>query len=181
MLKQVTNTTDISGIFKFCRRISGYIEDSVIYIIPKQLFNYTPNINVLLEAFQGIDIPYGANLSVFTSLKKNLDIRNIFNLCRYFSKDNSKHTISNVFYNNNIIKLTGAFTSYYLTLQGDYNGNIGNIPIQISNSGKVLFNNNFNTGKLAITQANIRYVYKGYTYQTEANDNAIPNTNNNYN
>ena len=46
---------------------------------------------------------------------------------------------------------------------------------------KVLFNNNFNTGKLAITQANIKYVYKGYTYQTEANDIAIPNTNNNYN
>lgn len=181
LFKQVTNTTDISGIFKFCRRISGYIEDSAIYIIPKQLFNYTPNINVLLEAFQGIDIPYGANLSVFIPLKKNLDIRNIFNLCRYFSKDNSKHTISNVFYNNNIIKLTGAFTSYYLVLQGDYNGNIGNIPVQISNSGKVLFNNNFNAGKLSVTQANIRYVYKGYTYQTEANDNAIPNTNNNYN
>ena len=114
-------------------------------------------------------------------MKKNLDIRNIFNLCRYFSKDNSKHTISNVFYNNNIIKLTGAFTSYYLVLRGDYNGNIGNIPVQISNSEKVVFNNNFNVGKLAITQANIRYVYKGYTYQTEANDIAIPNTNNNYN
>ena len=181
LFKQVTNTTDISGIFKFCRRISGYIEDSAIYIIPKQLFNYTPNINVLLETFQGIDIPYGANLSVFTPLKKNLDIRNIFNLCRYFSKDNSKHTISNVFYNNNIIKLIGVFTSYYLILLGDYIVNIGNIPVQISNSGKVLFNNNFNVGKLAITQANIRYVYKGYTYQTEANDNAIPNTNNNYN
>ena len=40
---------------------------------------------------------------------------------------------------------------------------------------------NFNIGKLSITQANIRYVYKGYAYQTEANDIAIPNTNNNYN
>ena len=66
-------------------------------------------------------------------------------------------------------------------MKEDYNGNLGDIPYQISNSGKVVFNNNFNVGKLAITQDNIRYVYKGYTYQTEANDIAIPNTNNNYN
>ena len=120
-------------------------------------------------------------LNVFTPLKKNLDIRRIFNLCRYFKKGSSKQAINNVFYNNTIIKITGAFSSYYLTLNGDYNGNIGNIPVQISNSGKVVFNNNFNVGKLAITQDNIRYVYKGYTYQTEANDIAIPNTNSNYN
>lgn len=180
LFKQVTNTTDISGIFKFCRRISGYIEDSVIYIIPKQLFNYTPNINVLLDTFQGIDIPYGANLSVFTPLKKNLDIRRIFNLCRYFSKDNSKQTINNVFYNNTIIKITGAFSSYYLTLNGDYNGNIGDNPWSIPNTNKVQFNNNFNNSKITIAQNNIRYVYKGYD-STEVNDNAIPNTNNNYN
>ena len=181
LLKQLTNTTDISGLFQYCRKLSGYIEDSVVYILPKQLFNYSPNINVLLDAFQGIDIPFGSNLNVFTPLKKNLDIRRIFNLCRYFKKGSSKQAINNVFYNNTIIKITGAFSSYYLTLNGDYNGNIGNIPVQISNSGKVVFNNNFNVGKLAITQDNIRYVYKGYTYQTEANDIAIPNTNSNYN
>ena len=148
--------------------------------MPKQLFNYSPNINVLLEAFQGIDVPYGANLSVFTPLKKNLDIRNIFNLCRYFKKDSSKQIINNVFYNNTIIKITGAFSSYYLTLNGDYNGNIGTNPWSIPNTNKVSFTNNFNSSKIAIPQNNIRYVYKGYD-STEVNDSAIPNTNNNYN
>ena len=180
LLKQLTNITDISGLFQYCRRLSGYIEDSVVYILPKQLFNYSPNINVLLDAFQGIDIPFGSNLNIFTPLKKNLDIRRIFNLCRYFKKGSSKQTINNVFYNNTIIKITGAFSSYYLTLNGDYNGNIEANSLSIPNTNKVQFNNNFNSIKIAIAQNNIRYVYKGYD-STEVNDSAIPNANSNYN
>lgn len=177
LLKENPNVTSLFGMFRCCRRITGYNEEGIIYMIPKDFFNYTNKITELRETFCSMDIAPKTNLGVFNNLKGNLDIRQIFSFCRYFkSVDNTKQTIQNVFKNNTIFKITGAFSDKYLTINGDYNATEREYW-DMANGDKVELNNNFTINKIPL-QANVKWVYAGHGIN--AKDSAIPQTNNNY-
>lgn len=179
LLKPTPNVSNINYLFRYCRRLSGYIKDGVTYLIPSDFFTYATNITNLLSAFQGMDFPYNVQLGVFNSLKGSLDIRKIFCLCRYTQNEttNAPGTISNVFQNNTIAYLTGVFSTNDINLSGNYFGSEKEYWT-LGQTGKVKFNNNFNINKIP-NQTNITFVYNGFT-TSEAVDSAIPNTNSNY-
>ena len=177
LLKPVSNITSIYNMFRYCRRISSYVKDGVVYQIPSNFFSYATGITNLQSAFQGLDFANGTNLSVFSPLKNNLDIRKIFCLCRYcVSTTQVKQTINNIFANNNISYITAAFAENDISLNGNYGGQ----PREywnIDNGNTVTANNNFNSTKIPNT-INIAYVY--YGWGSNATDSAIPSTSNNY-
>ncbi len=178
LLKNVSNLWTLYAMFRYCRRITGYDEEGTIYMIPKDFFTYTNKLTELVETFSGMDIAPKTNLAVFNSLKNNLDIRQIFSFCRYFkANDNTtKQTIQNVFKNNNIFYITGAFSDKGLTRNGYYNAS--SIEYwDMANDNTVELKNNFTISKIP-AQSNIKWVYAGHG--TNANDSAIPQTNNNY-
>ena len=178
LLQPVNNASSINNMFRYCRRISGYVKEGQTFLIPQDFFSYSTNIINLQSAFQGLDFPYGVQLGVFSSLKGNLDIRKIFALCRYAKSDSDLvGTISNIFQNNNINYLTGAFSINDINLSGNYNGSVKEYW-NLDQSGNIKFNNNFNSTKIPST-SNIMFVYYGYT-TAEATDSAIPNNNSNY-
>ena len=178
LLKPVPNVTSIYNMFTYCRRISSYVKDGVIYQIPSNFFSYATGITNLQSAFQGLDFANGTNLFVFSALKNNLDIRKIFCLCRYcVSTAQVKQTINNIFANNNISYITAAFAENDIRLNGNYGGQIREYWT-IDNGNTVTANNNFNSTKIPNT-INISYVY--YGWGSNATDSAIPNSSNNYN
>lgn len=171
LLRPVSAVTNINYIFQYCRRLSSYKQEGVIYQIPKDFFSYATGITTLLSAFQGLDFVSGTNLAVFTSLKNSLDVRKIFCFARYFKNNSTKQTINNVFKNNQIIKLTGAFSENNVTLNGDYNATTRN-HWTLDNADNVSAKDNFQTGKVPSEQ-NINYVYYGMG-TANASDAAIP-------
>lgn len=178
LLKPVPNVTSIYNMFRYCRRISSYIKEGVTYQIPAEFFSYATGITNLQSAFQGLDFANGTNLAVFNSLKNSLNICKIFCLCRY-CKDNTdtiKQTVNNVFSNNTISKITGAFSENDVTLNGDYYGSIRE-HWTLDNGDVATFNNNFNSTKIPTSQ-HISFVYNGW--EDNATDSAIPDTNSNY-
>lgn len=179
LLKPTPNVSNINYMFRYCRRLSGFIKDGITYLIPPDFFTYANNITGLLCAFQGMDFPYNVQLAVFNSLKGGLDVRKIFCLSRYTVDDTTKSpgTVGNVFQNNIISYLTGAFSSNDIELSGNYFGSARSYWT-LSQTGKVKFNNNFNVNKIP-SQTNITFVYYGFT-NTEAVDSAIPDRNSNY-
>lgn len=179
LLKPTTNISNINYMFRYCRRLSGYIKDGITYLIPPEFFTYSVNITSLLSAFQGMDFPYNVQLGVFNSLKGSLDIRKIFCLSRYSTNETTKApgTVGNIFQNNTISYLTGAFSTNDINLSGNYFGSKKEYWT-LNQTGQVKFSNNFNINKIP-SQTNITFVYSGYT-TTEAVDSAIPKTNSNY-
>lgn len=178
LLKPVYNITNIQNMFTYCRRLSSYKQDGVIYQIPKDFLSYAPKITNLYQTFKGLDFVNGTNLAVFDVLKQNLDIRKIFSMCRYFkSSTGTKQSISNLFKNNTIIKLTGAFSENDIQLNGDYNGFTKN-HWTLDNGDNISVNGNFTAGKVPSSQ-NINFVY--YGFGDNATDDVIPkNRGNNY-
>lgn len=178
LLKPVPNTSSINNIFRYCRRISSYVKDGAIYQIPLEFFDYATGITTLQSAFQGLDFANGTILAVFNSLKNSLDIRKIFCYCRYCkSQDGVKQTVNNVFKNNTIGKLTGAFSENDIYLSGDYSGSERQYWY-LDNGDNVTANGNFTEGKIPSSQY-IMFVYKGWG-TGNVTDPAIPNTNSNY-
>lgn len=177
LLKPVYNTTDISTMFMYCRKLSSYKQEGVIYQIPRDFFSYVPKLNILQSTFQGLDFINNTNIAVFGYLKESLDVRKIFCHCRYFvNAAGAAHNISNVFIENQIIKLTGAFSENNITLNGDYDASLS-MYLTIDNGAAAVFRDNFKSNKIPSVQ-NIKWVYYGWGNQ--ATDVAIPNTNNNY-
>lgn len=178
LLKPVPNTTNISYMFRYCRRLSSYEKEGIIYQIPQDFFSYATGITTLTSAFQGLDFPFNTRLSVFGSLKNSLDIRKIFCYCRYTSYESQKNTVSNVFINNRINYLTGAFAENDITLSGNYNGTLREYWT-LDNGDIVTFSNNFADGKVPVA-SNITFVYYGWG-TSNVSDPVIPtNSGNNY-
>lgn len=177
LLMPVSNTINANYMFLYCRRLSSYKQEGVIYQIPKDFFTYATNINSLVSTFQGLDFVSGTNLAVFSPLKNNLDIRKIFAMCRYFKNGTIKQTVNKLFSNNRIIKITGAFSENDISLSGDFDGTIKQ-NWDLDNGDNVSFKDNFSVGKIP-ENYNIKYVYCGIGV-ANAVDSAIPNINNNY-
>jgi hypothetical protein len=178
LLKPVPNTSSINYMFRYCRCLSSYVKDGVIYQIPLEFFDYATGITNLTCAFQGLDFANGTNLAVFNSLKNSLDIRKIFCMCRYTkSQDGVKQTVNNVFKNNTISKITAAFAENDIQLNGDYEGSERQYW-NLNNGDAVTANGNFEATKIPSSQY-IMFVYFGWGTEN-VSDSAIPNTNNNY-
>lgn len=177
LFKPVPNITNINYIFRYCRKLSSYKSEGVIYQIPKDLFKYATNITTLVSAFQGLDFINGTQLAIFNSLKNSIDVRKIFCFCRYFkNSSNVAHSVSNVFANNRIVKITGAFAENDISLNGDFDAS-ERTYWDLNNGDNASFTNNFATNKVPNTQ-NIKWVY--YGWGSNATDNIIPSGNNNY-
>lgn len=181
LLKPVYNTTSISEMFLNCRCIYSYkeSENGIIYQIPKEFFKYAPNINTLDSAFAGMAFIPNTNLQVFNYLTKGLDIRGIFKTC-IFGKNDVNWNITNVFNNNSIFKISGAFSLHDVQ---NNNKTIGVYPYSnqhsVSLPSGTTISNNFSTNKDKIPSENSTgYVY--YQWGDKASDNMIKSTNNNY-
>ena len=180
LLKPISNVQNIQALFKNCRKLSSYKTSAGnIYQIPKEFFTYAPKVSILSKAFQGLSYIYGTALNVFDVLTQSLDIRCIFAISLYGADaSGGTNTLSGIFSNNIINKVSGAFSGNDLSLSDNILGvaetniyaNVGIANIKATN--------NFNSAKLP-SSSNIGYVY--YKWGSNANDAAIANQNNNYN
>lgn len=113
LLKPVQNTTDVSGMFLACKRISSVSDEqsNTAYMLPAEFLTYTKNISKLQNMFKATVQPKNVYLAeCFTSLtRNNLDIQYIFANCYWQGTNESPAFIQNVFRNNNIDSLVGAF------------------------------------------------------------------------
>ena len=92
--------TSAEGMFLNCKLLHYYsTSENKSYIIPKSLFKYATKITNLGFTFAGIYFPANTDLDVFRSLTRSLDVRCCFRYSAWFGTS----TISNVFYNNNIV------------------------------------------------------------------------------
>lgn len=148
--------TSVEGMFLNCKLLHYYsTSENKSYVIPKSLFKYAAKITNLGFTFAGIYFPANTDLDVFRSLSRPLDVRCCFRYSAWFGTS----TISNVFYNNNIVHnaMCFAVTGPQTTLPNGYwtakYENPYNYSYQLFNSSKnVKFTNVF---KSAV--ANLKY------------------------
>ena len=174
LLKPVSSTTSVQGIFKNCKKLSSYVKDGgTVYQVPEKFFTYATKVTNLVEAFQGLSFVANTSLSVFNALNNPLDIRKIFAIGIY-----NGVTIQGIFNSNTLSKVSGAFSYNDLTLNTDALG-VAFAEHRTISATNATATNNFPTGagKMPAT-ANMGYVY--YGWGSKATDVAIPNTNQNY-
>nr|DAQ68408.1 MAG TPA: Serine/threonine-protein kinase BRI1-like 1 [Crassvirales sp.] len=180
LLRPLSSITDISYMFKNCKRLSSYMKDSLIYQIPKDFFSYAPKITSLVETFQGLAFIPSTNLTVFGALTNALDIRCIMQSC-IWGKNDVTWNISGIFGINTIARISGAFSMKDLYI--DSNKILG---VSASEYGTMSIPNsttmgsNFGTNSTKIPAPTATgYVY--YLWEDKANDSLINNENSNYN
>ena len=180
LLRPLSNITDISYMFKNCKRLSSYMKDSLVYQVPKDFFSYAPKITSLVEAFQGLAFIPNTNLTVFGALTSALDIRCMMQSC-IWGKDNVVWNISGMFGTNTIARISGAFSMKDLNISSSEILGVSAPEyriIGIPNSTTI--GNNFGTNSTKIPAPTATgYVY--YLWGTKANDPLIDNENSNYN
>lgn len=179
LLKPVSSITSARAIFKNCKRLTSYSDGTTIYQIPKDFFSYAPKITNLVQAFQGLAFIFGTNLNVFGLLSNPLDIRCIFATCVYGTDaGGSTWTLSELFANNTISRVSGAFSYKDLTINDNAAWGVS-IPEfrTVAVSDSIRAGNNFVSTKLPASTA-VACVY--YGWGSKASDSTIPSTNNNY-
>lgn len=179
LLRPLSNITDISSMFKNCKRLSSYMKDSLVYQIPKDFFSYAPKIISLVETFQGLAFIPNTNLTVFGALTNALDIRGIMQSC-VWGKDNVAWNISGMFGTNTIARISGAFSMKDLYINSNVTLGVSvpeNRTINIPNS--TTMGSNFGTNRTKIPSPTATgYVY--YLWEDKAKDSLIGNENGNY-
>lgn len=162
LLKPINKVSSIQRLFKNCCRFSSYIgEDSKLYQIPKDFFEYAPSISNLSNAFAGFVFQPTTTLSVFSALNSPLNISSIMISCTW-GKSDTTWVVSGVFSTNTILVINNAFALP------------GTVPIK-----STTMKDNFisDSSKLP-PSSNIVNVYQNWGSQ--ASDKMIPNINNNY-
>lgn len=180
LLRPLSSITDISYMFKNCKRLSSYMKDSLIYQIPKDFFSYAPKITSLVETFQGLAFIPSTNLTVFGALTNALDIRCIMQSC-IWGKNDVTWNISGIFGTNTIARISGAFSMKDLYI--DSNKILGVSASEYRNMSipnSTTMGNNFGTNSTKIP-APIATGYVYYLWKDKANDSLINNENSNYN
>ena len=179
LLRPISEVSDISRMFKNCRRISSYSTGTSIYQIPEKFFSYATKVNSLVQTFQGLSLIPNTILSVFGLLTSALDIRAIFAITLYGDgAANNSWSFSGTFMNNTIARLSGAFSCNNITINNS--AELGVTYAEHSTIGinsNVRTSNNFASGKIPAASS-IGYTY--YGWRTQATDTVIPSTNNNY-
>lgn len=173
MLAPVPNITNFSYVFYNATNINTFVKNNIIYFVDPDFFTYAPKINKLVRSFSAVYFDGNVNLNVFTPLTQSLNIACIFAYC-YFTAKPTKQTVSSIFLNNTISKVTGAFSLNMLNC--DDNGDGVSRKEYWTNIQTANFSNNFTKLKLPVS---ISYVYYEQT-TTHASDAAIPNVNYNY-
>ena len=180
LLRPLSNITDISYMFKNCKRLSSYMKDSLVYQVPKDFFSYAPKITSLVETFQGLAFIPNTNLTVFGALTSALDIRCIMQSC-IWGKDDVTWNISGMFGTNTIARISGAFSMKDLNISSSDILGVS-VPehrtIGIPNSTRMGSNFGTNSTKIPAPTAT-GYVY--YLWGSKANDSLINDENGNYN
>lgn len=177
LLRPLSNITNIDCLFKNCKKICSYIQDSYTYQIPKDFFKYATKINSLVQTFQGLAFQPNTNLSVFNYLTSSLDIRGIMQAC-VWGKDDVTWNISNIFSTNTITKISAAFSLNDTTISNNTLGVVRKENVNMSLPNKTTMSNNFMKNKIP-TSTVTGFVY--YLWNTQATDTLISNTNYNYN
>lgn len=173
MLKPVRNTKNIDNLFKGCKSLSYYIDETnTSYMIPKNFFDYTPNIESMKNTFSEMLFPENVDIKVFDKLKKTLDICEIFYRSYWDGKEDNPVKISEVFRENEISNCIRAFcpSMYDETLtQYDYKQYVWFNYVFKDKYGKSSYANN----------KNYAYTFCGYdsnTVQHEDPKTLVDNT-----
>ena len=173
LLKPVSNTTSVAGMFASCKRLS-YIannESNNEYLLPSEFFTYAKNVTNLQNMFKWTVQPHKVDMvDCFIPLNRNnLDIQYMFANCYWQGTSSNPTTINNVFVNNNIDTLTGVFEMEGASIQNAY-----------PKAQYITFNNIFNSKYSSNTYAaNVKfsYAFYGWTegYVTHESSKTLPN------
>lgn len=153
MFKNVSSVTNISRIFKFCRRISSYKLDNKVYQIPPDLFVYGNMITNLQQAFMGLSFQKNTEFNVFGGLPVGigLDIRAILSACQFDTDSNNKAVLNGLFTGKQLALCSGAFSNYGLSIV-EPTVNNGGVSRDTSTEGYMYINNNYVTFSNNFTQ-----------------------------
>lgn len=165
LLKPVSETTDVSGMFSACKCLS-YITDrasDLDYILPEDFFEYATSVNKLQHFFERSVQPNKVAMTeVFKPLKGHeIDIQYIFDLCWWSGTSASPTEINGIFALNPIQALRGAFrgnTSIDSDTQMPYNQYVTFIS--------VFLQNRYNVGTY-VSHDDFTYCFYGYGSATD--------------
>lgn len=161
MLKPVSDTTDISNIFRCCKNISYYSYiNGKAYMIPEDFFTYAPKILNLEGAFGDMLFPHNIDIKVFDPLIGTLNVRELFYQSYWAGSSENRVLIENIFNTKRVESTTRAFCIIDADSANNYNRNIYQY---------VTFNNVFNSIYSASNYNNdTKYAstFRGYSSNT---------------
>lgn len=187
LLLPVSNVTDISYMFTYCRRLSSYSDNETkkSYLIPKTFFDNATKINNMSWTFAGTFMLSDIDLNIFGVLNSSntLTLDHTF----YFVCYGDGAIISNCFSSKNVGNITACFarldSNSYSSMGGSNFTDIpddagGNGP-EGNSYGKITFKNVFNnkyTNSAYSTDMNKSFVFAGYgpTYITHEDSKSLP-------
>lgn len=171
LLRPVPNASSIAYMFAYCRRITSYTDfaSGVSYTVPRTFFSYASQVQNVSGAFQGLVFPEGINLSVFSTLKRVLNVSRAFYQCYYNGTAASRTVISGVFAGNNVSECSLAFA-----LSASAGGQEA-----ITRSQYVTFDNMFRgyDTEAYRTDQKFSFVFNGYSSQSVIHESpkTLPN------
>lgn len=169
MFKNIPSITNISRMFKFCRRIGSYKVGDKVYQIPSDLFVYGNKITNLQQAFLGLSFQKSTEFNVFGGLPvgEGLDIRAILAACQFDTDSTTRATLSGLFVGKQLNLCSGAFSNYGLSIvtptidNGGVSRDTGTEGYQCINNNYVTFENNF-TSQYLPQSTYIHYMFYKY-------------------
>ena len=180
LLLPVSKVTDISYMFQGCKKLTAYANDThtISYVIPKQFFEYAPEISTLEYAFAYMLFDKTANLNIFGPLQGTpLNIAYIFfgSLFGGYT-ESSRLIIGNIFEQNKIANLYGAFAN-------SISGNISETNVGVYEHGQYVtfdkvFSRTYGSGSYA-TNDKFKYAFAGYNQNTVVFENKTLSENTN--
>ena len=157
ILKPVSNSNNLGGLFKDCKWIGYYSINGKLYMIPKTLFSYVTSDSVHMEnMFNGSILPVGVDTDIFDFKKKEfieVYLEGIFSNSVYFGGTQENYVIISSTFSNEKLQ--------YQTLKEAFSVS-SNINQNYRRDQYVRFDNIFNsTGKNIIAE-NLKIFY-GYS------------------
>ncbi len=190
LLYPVYNTTNITDMFRYCRRLSSYsdLTNHKSYLIPPKFFNNARSVNNMTYTFAGTFMPSTIDLVVFNSLytSNNLTLDHTF----FYTCYGDGATVRDCFVNYNVSNIKACFARHdtegfaYSSTDTPHSA-AGGGPAITSTSGssdpggKMTFTNVFNSryaNKVYGTDSDKSFVFAGYdkNYVTFG-DQTLPN------
>lgn len=118
LFNTVNNIKYLIEFFENCKNINSYGVNNTYYLIPPSLFENTKNLMCLAKTFSGMYFDVSPNYSFLSRLTEQLDVRGIFSMCLY----ETRQPISGVFNSNTLGNVSGAFAARVVTLVDSNSG-----------------------------------------------------------
>lgn len=191
MFYNLSNISDVSYMFRWCRCICSFKQDGTTYFIPKDMFNtYAKNVNKFIETFKGVAMQPESNIKVFSSLNQNLtlDLRCMFSCVLYCPGESIFDVNANMFVGKNISNCSGIFSGYDI-IALDSASNTGYVQRQGSHDNyncvprkNIKFTNMFSDSKVPDIKTTFYTYYKSDNGNTdcEFKDTQIQDKNYNF-